>query len=186
MIIVEGPDNSGKSTLIKQLREDLGVRLITPIAQGPTRSMKDLYDRTYYIIDQAIRNKSDKIIVDRINLISEDIYGPICRQRNLWDSMAKEKQKLWSSLNLLNPFIIYCRPSNEVLENMETHQVKVYDTPEHLKSIQEKQGLIVRAYDNYFANWKYYNFFRYDYNDPNSYFNLTILLKEYLGYGKRC
>jgi tRNA uridine 5-carbamoylmethylation protein Kti12 len=186
MIVVEGPDNSGKSTLIKQLRQDFGIRLISPVAQGPTRSLKDLYDRSFYILNSVTKARDSRVIVDRINLISEEIYGPICRGRNLWDGMPKEKQRMWTSFNILKPFIIYCRPPLEVLKNMNTHQVKTYDTPQHLRQISEKQDLIIKAYDNYFANWRYHNFFIYNYKDPDSYFNLTCLLKEYLGYGKRC
>ena len=180
MVIVEGPDNAGKSTLIKQLIKEIGLVEIPRIAHGPTRSIKDLYDRTFDIIDKATRFRSRRIIIDRFSLIGEDIYGPVLRNKNLWDCMPRDKIKFWKAVNLLNPFIIYCRPPLDTLKNMETHQVKVYDTHEHLKKVLERQELIVNAYDNYFANWKYHNFFKYNYKDPDSYNQLKIALKEYL------
>lgn len=180
MIIVEGPDNSGKSTLIQQIKKDFGINEIPRMAHGPANGSKDLWDRTYQIIDAATKAKSHRIIIDRFTLIGEDIYGPILRHVNLWDKMPQEKIKFWKATNLLDPFIIYCRPPEEVIMDMKNHVIKVYDTPEHVRRVNQKQELIIHAYDNYFANWKSYNFFKYNYKDPESYKQLKIILKEYL------
>lgn len=180
MIIVEGPDNSGKSTLIKQLRSELKLNEIPRVGHGPANGPKDLWERTYQIIDAVTKSKSRWVILDRFTLIGEDIYGPILRHVNLWDRMPQEKIKFWRAVNLLDPFIIYCRPPKDVITDMKNHIIKPYDTPEHVRRVNQKQELIIHAYDNYFANWKPYNFFRYNYKDPESYNQLKFLLKEYL------
>lgn len=180
MVIVEGPDNSGKSTLIKQLKTELGLTEIPRLAHGPANGARDLCRRTYQIIDSVTKAKSHRIILDRFTLIGEDIYGPVLRNVNLWDKVPQEKVKFWRAVNLLNPFIIYCRPPEDVIMDMEHHVIKEYDTLEHIKKVNERQGLIIHAYDNYFANWKPYNFFRYNYKNPDSYNQLKIALKEYL------
>ena len=180
MIIVEGPDNSGKSTLINQLIKDLELKEVKRTFHGPTTDIENLYSRTLEVINAAIKTDQPNIIIDRFSLIGEDIYGPILRGKNLWDVIPQDKIKFWQAVNKLNPFIIYCRPSLDVILDMKNHQVKIYDTPEHVKRVQEKQKLIVSAYDNYFANWKSHNFYSYDYKDKNSYLELKFRLKEYL------
>ena len=62
---------------------------------------------------------------------------------------------------------------------MKSHELKSYDTPEHIQRVEKNKALILQAYDNYFGFFRGYNFFKYDYTDPNSYHNLIERLKEY-------
>lgn len=179
MIIVEGPDNSGKTTLIDSLKAEFGLRLLRP-AGGPPKSCLELSERCEYIIKEASLCLSKRLIVDRISLIGESIYGPICRGKDLWTEIPQIKADLLYALNCLDPFYIYCRPPIHIIQNLDTHQIKEYDTEEHLEKIKERSNLIIKAYDNYFNPFSKHRLFVYDYTRPSSYYNLINLLKEYL------
>lgn len=66
-IVVEGPDNSGKSTLIRHLSGSLGIPVVP--GEGPGRSSDEINDRVrrYALIDNAI--------FDRHPCISQPIYN---------------------------------------------------------------------------------------------------------------
>ena len=181
MIIVEGPDNSGKSTLIKNLAKDFKLRTLKCSRHGPPIDGNDNYQRTQEIIERALKFPDNNIIVDRISLIGEEIYGPILRGKNLWVEYPEKKRNLWNSLRCLNTFFIYCRPPNNKVLDLSTHELKKYDTKEHVLSVSINKDLIVNTYDNYFAFWEgNYNFFKYDYTNPVDYQQLKYRLKEYL------
>ena len=179
MIIVEGPDSSGKSTLIQKLSSRLPLIHIKPIKHGPPVDAEDLYERAKYILMEATKYQNNTI-VDRFGLIGEAIYGPVCRGKDMWAEIPEKRQEIFSAFNTLNPFIIYCRPPANIIANLANHEVKEYDTPEHLKTLKDNQALIIRSYDNYFANWKSYNFFVWDYTRPENYYDLVKRLEEYL------
>lgn len=181
MIIVEGPDNSGKTTLIDKLSKEFSLLKLVPYKKGPPKNAEDIFMNSWCIINGALGFHSKRVISDRISLISEDIYGPICRKNNLWDGeYFPRKQKLLNSLKTIDPFFIYCRPPDSVVLNFDTHEEKSYDTQEHIKRISESKALILNAYDNYFYRWYNYNFFRYDYTNGKHYTELCQQLKEYL------
>lgn len=180
MIIVEGPDNSGKSTLISNLMADLNLTLAKSLESGPPKTAMDLYNRSVYLIEQAIMRKNKNIIADRSSIICESIYGPLCRGKDLWVDLIEKKIDVVSSLNALNPFYIYCRPPIIRMQEFVNHNIKSYDTEEHLSAIEKKSSYIIKAYDNYFATMNPYLYYVYDYTQKDSYNNLIYRLKEYL------
>lgn len=180
MIVVEGPDNSGKSTLVEQLTKKFNLIQLVHYKKGPPQNVEDNFRNSKYIIDKVISLHSKRLIVDRLSLIGESIYGPICRGKDLWVSDFERKQKLINSLNVLDPFFIYCRPPSSVVLDLRSHQEKDYDTEDHLQKIKDNRSLILNSYDNYFYRWHNYNFFRYDYTKSSDFYELCLKLKEYL------
>lgn len=175
MIIVEGPDNSGKSTLINQLIKDLGLTLAEQKVKGPTKSLLDITSRALDVLHQCSVIGPDKAITDRFSLISEEIYGPICRGQNRWNEDRGIYLSLWNIVDSFNPIIIYCRPPLPVLLNMDNHQVKDYDTKEHLESIESNQVKLIEKYDLFF---KFHPCRLYDYTKENSYNDLINYLRS--------
>lgn len=177
MIIIEGPDNSGKSTLINSLVKDFNL-LIADKPHGPPKNIMDLVSRTTKLL---LRQDSTRYILDRHPLFSESVYGPILRDKNLWESNKPIKDLLLTILNQANSegtvFIIYCRPPDEIVLNLDTHQIKSYDTIEHLEGLKNKSHEILEAYDNLMSSWAN---FKYNYKEKDSYKLLTKKLrKEY-------
>lgn len=66
-VIVEGPDNSGKSTLIRHLHQTLGVAIVP--GEGPARSTAEINHRV------ARYHEMDEVVFDRHPCISQSIYN---------------------------------------------------------------------------------------------------------------
>lgn len=181
MIIVEGPDNSGKSTLIQWLKDNLQVKELKHGRHGPPTGPKDIVERTETILKKALSYPHKATITDRFSLIGESIYGPVLRGKDLWTEVPQDKIRLQKVLITLDPFFIYCRPERSVITDMKKHQVKDYDTEEHVLNVTKNQELIIDAYDNYFAMFQPHNFYKYNYTRGEAaLIELKQQLMEYL------
>ena len=84
IIVLEGPDGGGKSTLAKHLGNDYGYRVI-PMGVPPLEAQKDhnkLFDFFDTPLAEAIGKKQNTVF-DRLHL-SERIYGPLIRNSTLF------------------------------------------------------------------------------------------------------
>lgn len=114
MIIVEGPDGAGKTTLIRQMCAEFDIE-VAPRVVG--KDTKDLVDLQQWVEDNLNEGFQWKIF-DRYRLISEFCYGPTLRpvQRPGFTNRAW----VWNSLRRLyqevRPVIIYCLPKLEVIK----------------------------------------------------------------------
>lgn len=118
MIIVEGPDGAGKTTLINQLCERFGLEVAPRVVTKDAEAMVDLKDWVEQNIAEGFQYK----IFDRHRLISEFIYGPLLRK----EQQPGFTDLIWSHVQLrrlyndVQPFIIYCLPPlDEVKHNLE-------------------------------------------------------------------
>lgn len=117
MIIVEGPDGAGKTTLIKQLQERYNLPVAPRVVNKDTEAMVDL--KTW--VEDNVTEGFQDMIFDRHRLISEPIYGPIIRgavepgfEDLTW--MLVQMSRFYAC----KPVIIYCLPPLEVIkENLE-------------------------------------------------------------------
>lgn len=92
-IIVEGPDGSGKSTLIAHLQESLGLPLHEKASTSKGGPIDDLWawvETDLIPMRAAIHNTFPAHIYDRHPVISEPIYGPIVRKsvREYFDDLT--------------------------------------------------------------------------------------------------
>lgn len=130
MIIIEGPDNSGKSHLGKSLARDLKIPLEHSVKPDP--AWTDLQ-----ALDNAIMQLiPQNIIRDRTYTLSEWVYGPICRGRSALGHLHRG-----ALFNLMHNrhLIIYCRPKDEViLKN---------DGREQMEGVLENHLAIIKRYD---------------------------------------
>ncbi|MEG2887217.1 MAG: hypothetical protein RR853_08840 [Aurantimicrobium sp.] len=113
MIIVEGPDGGGKSTLIKSIQELTGFKVAGRVVSKETKA---LFDLKVWVEDNLDLGPHDAIY-DRYRLISEFIYGPILRiaqQPGFTDPdwVLHSMSKLYQN----DPLIIYCLPPLEVVQ----------------------------------------------------------------------
>jgi len=107
-LICEGLDNTGKSTLVGKLAEDL--KLLAIANKKRPESIKEVFE---YTTDICLLSTRYSIIMDRWQPISESIYGPICRNtqiiklgdRGILDKMTSD----------FKAFVIYCRPPRSVV-----------------------------------------------------------------------
>lgn len=178
MILIEGPDNSGKTTLLNKLKKDLKLREYKR-PHGAPKTPEDLLRRAILV---SFKEANKNYIMDRHPLIGEVIYGSILRGENKWDYLKDEYKVLnelfLDHINKGKLFLIYCRPPTEVVLNLKTHVVKDYDTKEHLEALANNSEKILREYDKKIepiANHVY------NYTDTNQYQYLINHIKgEYL------
>lgn len=107
MIVVEGPDGAGKTTLIQTLSHNLGIDVAPRVVTKDTEAMVDLREW----VDENLKLGFQATIFDRYRLISETIYGPILRQKSQpgFDQMSWLGPRI-SHFYHHKPIIIYCLP----------------------------------------------------------------------------
>lgn len=132
MLVVEGVDNSGKSTLIRQLQVVL-PGWATQGSEGPPKYKGEMNDRVSRYL-----NHSPFTIYDRHPCVSQPIYG---QMRSDLDAID---QHLVDEFYLRRPFFLYCDPGRRTFEG---HTVNPeIDTADHLKAVEENFKIITLAY----------------------------------------
>lgn len=113
MIIFEGPDGAGKTTLIKSFQELSGLP-INPraVAQDTTPLIDDMRRWVWDNVQQGFQEK----IFDRHRLISEFIYGSVIRVEQQPGFTDPEwVLGMIGRFYTLDPIIIYCLPPLEAV-----------------------------------------------------------------------
>ncbi len=151
-IIIEGPDNTGKSTLADYLSEHLGLGVIA--SGGPPTGQDDL----------ALRMKMQPLITnaifDRHCAVSQYIYNP---HRKDPLTLGAEFNAFFEKTHNDGHYMIYCRPN----PNTKTqHQLKPHDTPEHLESLAKNKDAIEKSYTDWAHAYADYGYVMGD--DPRS------------------
>lgn len=112
MIIVEGPDGAGKTTLIERLKVHTGLQVAPRVVSKDAEAMVDLKKW----VDDNLEAGFQNLIFDRHRLISEPIYGPILRPE--LDSGFENLGWFYPRLRnfyLIDPVIIYCLPPFDIV-----------------------------------------------------------------------
>lgn len=171
MVIIEGPDNSGKSTLIKNI-----VRSLAPMpikvnhSGGPPHSEGEVKKRMDDIL--KLGEKEPFLLQDRVSCISDIVYGTTLR-----DGSVFTKTDHLTRLMKSGPIIIYCRPPTMILlKGIANRPVKKHKTPEHVQAVVENQRRLASVYDELMDNIQHIN---YDWTQSSpAYFSLLL---NYLG-----
>lgn len=101
IIVVEGPDNAGKTTLVSQLAK----RLHAASVKLERLPQSDEHVLTHFSALQVIGDRlQTDVITDRFPTISDFVYGPIIRGKTPL-TITIAKQTWWQMAA-----IIYCRP----------------------------------------------------------------------------
>lgn len=141
-IIVEGMDNTGKSTVVQKLSADLKLLVINN-RQRP-RTVAE--SRCYMDLVLPLTTKFNTIF-DRWQTISEPVYGPICRDTHLFALSQIEFQL--EVMKPLHPLVIYCRPPDSVVLN--------FGEREQMDGVIDHAPALLKKYDSYMtwlqANW---------------------------------
>jgi hypothetical protein len=136
VIIFEGPDGSGKTTLAKAFSELSGLPIAERVVSKEARAMVDLKEWTEDNVGLGFQEK----IFDRHRLISEFIYGPILRaeQEPGFDDISWV-WRMTERFYKLRPIIIYSIPP------LETVRANLANDPDN-EEVAEWAGPIYTAY----------------------------------------
>lgn len=138
MIIFEGPDGAGKTTLIEAFQEAYNIPIAPRVVTKGAEAMIDLKQW----VDNELRKGFQYKIFDRYRLISEPIYGPILRNKS--EPGFNDIQWLTSRMHAfydLDPVIIYCLPP------LETVRANIMGDPDNVV-VESRIDAIYSAYVN--------------------------------------
>ena len=136
MIIIEGHDNSGKSTLARVIKSHPDFsRYGIQESEGPPVSPAEINERCERYMASVARG--DKLIWVRHPVISNAIYGSFRPEGDVIRSDVR------AAFHAMKPLLIYCDPMERGLGD---HVVKDHDTEEHLALLQANSERILGAY----------------------------------------
>ncbi len=128
-IIFEGPDGAGKSYTAEYI--SINTKIPVYHAGGPPATPEEAVFRAGKMLQ--LENQ----IFDRFPIISEQIYGPLLRGSNPFTI---------DDLKRLPHLVIYCRPSDETLKEVELI-TKSHKKTDHVQAVKSKYQQIIEKYD---------------------------------------
>lgn len=165
MIVVEGMDNSGKTTLVQQISSRFNLPIQPSL--GPPSPERALEILSGFMVSREFK------IYDRLVAFSDTVYGPPIRGRVVTDP----HQWTWIHKVLSQkPFVIYCRPPDEV--------VLSFGDRAQMGGVVERGRKLLGAYDALFQSIEDFfgiaSFANYDYTSVDSTQSLWLNLEEYI------
>lgn len=145
-IIVEGFDNSGKSTLAASF----GLEIVHP---GPRPAT---WQDTLKCMDDQLATCGRNLVMDRVTPISQPCYT------GKYDPIYA--QYLNGMLSTQHCVLIYCRPPINIIMDFSRHQVKSYDDEVKVKWLKDHAIEIVDRYDSFMSCFPHK---RWDYTHPD-------------------
>lgn len=174
MIIVEGPDGAGKSSLI----EKLSITLSIPVHERASDSVGGPVSNisVWAYNDVTAQPSKPLSIYDRHPLISEYVYGPIVRQ-HLSPDMLSPTMHLCIRMLARQALVIFCRPP---IEEIARNVVKA----PQMSGVAEHIGRIISAYDALRMFWPGRSLL-FDYTDPSSFTDILTAARLHTAHWRR-
>jgi hypothetical protein len=154
MIVIEGMDNTGKSCLLTGLCEEYGLEGIH--SPGP----KDYDTVISWVIEAFNKDRGIPIIYDRFPLISEAIYGPALRNRNIFNESPLGLKLQERFRCEVHPLIIFCNPSAEIVQK--------WNDRDQMAGVIENYKKLMDSYVALMSSLRpHYSIVSYDYSISN-------------------
>lgn len=138
IVVLEGPDNSGKSTLAKYLCD--ATRALYYHPGGAPADIQA--ERRFLIEQQQLINSGGPLVMDRLTCVSQQVYN----------GHAEFDQERLRHLDVVTRsqfvFVVYCRPPNEVLCDTSNFTWRSDETEEHRQKIITRAFEWVQKYDD--------------------------------------
>lgn len=159
-VILEGFDNSGKSTLADNLGKDAGATVYYP---GP--KPVGISEIRQQLRQQAQWASEPSAVLDRTTLFSQQAYA-LGNLKGMAEFACGALMEIGTiAKTVQNSLVVYCRPPIEKILDFSTHKVKVYDDVKKIKWLEENAEAIIRRYDQMFSHWPHE---LWDYTNPNA------------------
>lgn len=137
-VILEGPDNAGKTTLARKLTDRLGALVLYFHPGGAPKNIDAEGECIEFQLQILQANKS--VIMDRCTPISQRIYNPDS-ELDSW------RQHMWERYLDHGVIVIYCRPSTDKLLRIQDLTWREGETEDHKNKIIHNQHTFVMRYD---------------------------------------
>lgn len=163
IIVVEGVDGSGKTTLIDQLRQASIRHFVTLSRSSPPKTLPEIMDVLSWMERGA--RMATPLICDRHPLISEPIYGRVLRGYSLLTELfSREPNFGGEHFNTYVERVIYVRPSDEVIERYVGHHPQLKGVIPNLKALLHQYDVMMRTLEQMKVPVIHYD--RYLYGPP--------------------
>lgn len=169
-LIIEGPDGSGKSTLIKQLVEDYDLELHARASDSVDGPVPDIYDWAKHDAT-TWAGMTTQNIYDRHPLISELIYGPLCRGKIDGRFLQTEGAKLIKQM-YSDTVMIVCLPDLDVVKANLSSAGQMAGVNDNIEAIYEEYKMMFATV----PLWA--ELILHDYTRPDAYQRLERLLGD--------
>lgn len=136
MIVIEGMDNSGKSTLAEKIAKQMGLQIQE--SEGPPLSAEEINAR----VDKYSYMKPRPLFV-RHPCISNAIYGQVREEGN----PITEDRTIWF-YQCMKPTLVYCDAGTR---GLGAHIEKAHDTARHLLDITNNYNKLLYLYRQWAA-----------------------------------
>jgi energy-coupling factor transporter ATP-binding protein EcfA2 len=162
MIVLEGPDGGGKSTLALALHRFL----LWPTygSEGPPKSQAEFRERL-----DRYHKFPDSVIFDRHPAISDPIYSRAFGRDTLvtYEDGCRLKSR--------GPFVVYCvSPTGDLGPQNNIHA----DTPQHVLKLEREHGNIKLLYEEYFRKNNPQAVYRWDRPVPRTLVQFMLRARE--------
>lgn len=151
--IVEGPDGSGKTTLVKKIQEsNRNVRVMH--FGAPTTDEEALNYYKVYAKAIASKDENEVLVFDR-SWYSDMVYGPVMRNR---EEMSQEHADMLSAMVVASGggIIIYCTAPIKTLWSRCMHRGETYiESQVQLQQISVGYANIMEKYVKYLPVVRY-------------------------------
>lgn len=145
MIVLEGPDGGGKSTLAETLCDLLGYEHLR--SEGPEKYPGEIDERIGRYHTKYGHRKD--VLFDRHPCVSQIAYSLVHKQ-------TKPNSQLVSKFYDLKPLLIYCRPDPSRVTHTADGE---WDTPEYLANVDKNYSKLLEWYDRW-AVWNAHYIYR--------------------------
>lgn len=137
MIIFEGPDGGGKTSLAVRMSRELGIPIAPKVVSADTQPLTNLRDWTEVNVSKGFQ----RTIFDRHRIISEPIYGPAMRaKQDLAFCDLGWMLEMTSRLYACDPIILYCLPPLHVVRK------NVFNDDTNNEAVKGRIGAIYAGY----------------------------------------
>jgi hypothetical protein len=172
MIILEGLDNTGKTSLQGRLCQEYGLEGVH--SPGPHESETVLS----WVIEAFNKDRGVPVIYDRFPLISEEVYGNVLRGGNILNASPLGLQLQERMEKEVRPLIIYCKPPEEVISN--------WNDREQMDGVVDNYKVLLAAYDTLMMTLRTkYSTVSYNYCHPNDYGRVLDKIDSHLQWWAR-
>ena len=131
MIILEGMDGSGKSTIAQRI----GLPVVQPGAPPKTKELEAWFFET-----QLKAAYGPPVVYDRVTCISQQVY-----RKRLFDPWYIDP--LYKLTHTVGVVVVYCRPPDALLLDLTRLKAAEHDTPEMLQLVRDNAETFVNSYD---------------------------------------
>jgi GTPase SAR1 family protein len=175
MVIVEGPDGAGKTTLIRQLAHDTEVPVHEKAVPSTGPDPRTLWDWTH----RDMANWGDEVyLYDRHPLVSEYIYGPVIRGHTAEGFDRPSAHGLRLRLEGQCLLILCLPPAATVRANVANEEI------EQMDGVFDRIDTIYGLYNTLRATWNgWYKL--HDYTDPASYLQVLMAARMHIAQWRR-